>query len=521
MNLSKPLNLVLIGLLILPITLPAQSKSYKKDQKRIWSEANYFYEAEDYEMALTLYANIYLMDEDYDVINFRIGKCYFNIPGEKKKAIPYFQKAKAAGYTEAYFWLGRAYHIEEQFSQEKKHYQIYKRKEDKLIATKEVERYVDIARRAESAVNNPVFVKIDNLGSSINTEYSEVIPFVTGDESKLVFSSKRPNSYGVDEVNNKNGSDVYIADKDGQNWVNAHKIGFEINTEMNDLVVGMNDLGTILLVNRTRRGMDFGNLFLCENKAGKWQTPVLLSEDINSQHKESSACITADGKLIYFSSNRPGGFGGKDIWKVNQLPTGKWAKPFNIGGPVNSPYDEEAPFISPDGQTLYFSSNGHKTIGGYDICSAKSRGDGSWENPDNLGFPINSVDDDIYFSVGENDKTAYYSGFGEDSYGGSDIYEVQLLYKENFLTPVKFMVKDPITQEPIDAMITLYVEGTGEVFGDYLPNDKGEFLFVVKPEMKFDMEISAEGFATNNTEFHISTAEVSENMLFREIVMTK
>ena len=272
---------------------------------------------------------------------------------------------------------------------------------------------------------------------------------------------------------------------------------------------------------RTKKGMDYGNLYLCENKAGKWLTPVLLSESINSQHKESSACITADGKLIYFSSNRPGGIGGKDIWKVKQLPTGEWAKPFNIGGPINTAYDEEAPFISPDGKTLYFSSKGHTSIGGYDIYSADSRGDGSWENPVSMGYPINTVDDDLYFSVSENNQTAYYSSFREDSYGGSDIYEVDLLYKEEYLTPVKFLVKDPQTQKPINAMITLYVEGTDEVYGDYLPNEKGEFLFVVKPEMRFDMEISAEGFATNNSEFHINASDVSEEMLIKEYVLNK
>ena len=520
MNVRIQLTIALISLFVLPQNFSAQSKEYKKDQKRTWAEANCFYEAEDYEMALTLYANIYLLDEDYDEINFRMGTCYFNIPDEKNKSISYFKKAKEAGYTEAYFWLARAYHVEEQFSQAKKNYQVYKSKEDKLLVEKEVDRYVDIVRRAETAINNPVFVKIENLGSSINTEYSEVIPFITGDESRLVFSSKRPGSYNAGEENNKNGSDIYIADREGDDWVNAHKMGFEINTEMNDLVVGMNTLGTILLVNRRRKGKDYGNLFLCENKRGVWLKPVMLSEDINSQHKESSACITADGKLIYFSSNRPGGLGGKDIWKVKQLPNGNWAKPLNIGGVINSSYDEEAPFISSNGQTLYFSSNGHETIGGYDIYNAESRGDGSWENPKNLGYPINSVDDDIYFSVVENDKTAYYSRFNEAGYGGSDIYEAQLLYKESFLTPVKFMVKDPQTQKPIEAMITLYVEATGEVYGDYLPNKKGEFLFIVKPEIKFNMEIFAEGFATNNTEFYITAAEVSGDMLFREIVIS-
>ncbi len=516
MKIRMQLTLFLLGLFVLLQSFSAQSKAYNKKHKRIWSEANFFYESEDYEMALTLYANIYLLDEDYDQINFRIGTCYLNIPGEKEKAISYFQKAKTAGHTEACFWLARAYHFAQQFSLEIKNYQIYKSKEDKLIIEKELERYVDIASRAEIAINNPVFVKIENLGPSINTEYSEVIPFITADKSKLVFSSKRPGRFGIYEDENKNGSDIYMADREGDRWVNVHKMGFEINTEMNDLVVGMNDLGTILLVNRTRKGMDYGNLFICENKNGTWLKPVMLSEQINSEHKESSACITAEGKLIYFSSNRPGGFGGKDIWEVKQLPNGNWAKPFNIGGLINSPYDEEAPFISPNGQTLYFSSNGHETIGGYDIYNAESRGKRSWGTPENLGYPINSVDDDIYFSVGKNDKTAYYSSFSKGGYGGSDIYEAQLLYKESFLTPVKFMVKDPQTQEPIEAMITLFVEETGKIYGYYLPNNKGEFLFVVKPEMKFNMEISAEGFSTNNAEFGITTDEVSDDILIRD-----
>ncbi len=519
MNIKIHFTLTLIGLFVLPQTFSAQSKQYNKNHKKIWSKANCLYKVQDYEKALPLYTNLYSLDEDYAEINYRIGTCYFNIPGEKTKSISYFNKSKASGNTEACFWLARAYHVEENFTDEIENYKIYLEKADKLKGENEINRYVNIAKRAERAIDNPVFVKIDNLGASINTEYSEVIPFITADESKLVVSSKRPRNYGTENDDNEI-SDVYISDKEGNAWINTHKIGFEINSEMNDVVVGMNDLGTILLVNRTEIGNDYGNLFLCENKGGEWVKPLMLSENINSQHKESSACITADGKYIYFSSNRPGGFGGKDIWGVKQLPNGKWAKPTNIGGVINSSYDEEAPFISPNGQTLYFSSNGHETIGGYDVHNAEAQTNGGWKVPRNLGYPINTVDDDIYFSVEENDKTAYYSRFSGVGYGGSDIYEVQLLYKESYLTPVKFIVKNPKTQEPIDAMIKLYVESTGEIYGDYLPNEKGEFLFIVKPEINFHMEISANGFATNNTKFQITTNEISDDLLLREIIMS-
>lgn len=511
---------LLLTIIVLPALVIGQSKAYKKDQKRVWSEANYFYELEDYKMALKLYSDIYLFDEDYSEINFRIGVCYFNIQGEKKNSTIYFEKAKLAGNTEAYFWLGKAYHIEEKFSLAKKNYQIYKRKTEKLVVENEVERHIDISRRAESALQHPKFVRIENLGSSVNTKYQETLPFVTADESKLVFASQRPESSQTEISGNSDLNNViYTANKDGDNWMNVQKFGLEDVDNMNDVVVGMNDNGNIILINRTKRGMNYGDLYLCEYKNNKWNSPVLLSASINSEHKESSACITAEGNLIYFTSNRPGGLGGKDIWKVKKLPTEEWAKPVNVGGPINSPYDEEAPFISPDGKTLYFSSNGHSTMGGYDIFEAESRGDGSWKKPENMGFPINTVDDDIYFTVGENDQTAYYSSFRDDSYGGSDIYQVSLLYKEDYMTPVKLVVKDPKTKKPLNAIITLYFTETGEVYGDYLPNEKGEFLLTVKPDVQFDMEISAEGFETGIHEFSLDVNEALGSLVTKEVQM--
>ncbi len=512
------MKLTAILLLFIPFVFQAQSKAYKKEQKRIWSEANFFMDIEDYDLALKLYSQIYLLDEEYDEINYRIGLCYFNIPGEKEKSLSYFQKAKYAGYTESYFWLGRAYHANEEFSQARKMYQMYKLKDDKQIPTKEVERFVDISRYAENAMEEPKFVKVENMGKSINTKHQELLPFITADQSKLIFASQRPGNFGETEEE-KFYNDVYVAERTNGKWASAHKFGLEVNSEMNDIVVGMSKTGEILLVNRTKRGMDYGDLYLCEKAGGDWKAPVKLSDNINSEHKESSACISDDGRLIYFSSNRPGGLGGKDIWKVKRLPNDEWATPVNLGGPINTPYDEEAPYFSSDRKTLYFSSNGHKTIGGYDVFSSESRGDGSYKNPVNLGYPINSVDDDMYFTVSEDGKKAYYSSYKEEGYGGSDIYEVSLLYQESYITPVKFLVRDPKTQEPIKAIVTLYFAESGEVYGDYLPNDNGEFILAVKPEVKFEIEISAEGFETSTQDFIVGADEVQTGMVKKEIVL--
>src|SRR5690606_258080 len=137
---------------------------------------------------------------------------------------------------------------------------------------------------------------------------------------------------------------------------------------------------------------------------------------------ESYASITPNDKVIYFSSNRDGGFGGKDIYKIERLPNGSWSKAVNLGSTVNTPYDDDAPFIHSDGRTLFFSSQGHQNMGGFDIFKTKLNDNGEWTTPENIGFPINTVNDDIYFVLAADGKTGYYSSSQQGGFGGQDIY---------------------------------------------------------------------------------------------------
>jgi len=232
-----------------------------------------------------------------------------------------------------------------------------------------------------------------------------------------------------------------------------------------------------------------GNIYESDFELGKgWTEPSLVGSDVNSTHNEYFAAISADENKLYFVSDRPGGLGGKDIWYCNKLPNGEWGKAINMGAPVNSPQDEDAPFIHPDGKTLYFSSNGHKTMGGYDIFYSKLDGE-KWAAPTNMGYPINTTDNDHSFITTPSGKRAYYSSRGESSLGSTDIYVIDFKPEERNAPEVdmsayavlKGFIYDPSTQEiPDDLFITITNNATKEVVGSAHPVKRnGTFVFII------------------------------------------
>lgn len=179
-----------------------------------------------------------------------------------------------------------------------------------------------------------------------------------------------------------------------------------------------------------RNDQDVFNLYVSRFDNGLWSSPDKLNNNINSNYAETHACISDDGMTLYFTSNRPGGYGGFDIYKSTINSEGKWQEAVNLGPKINTPFDETTPFITEDGQTLYFSSKGHYNIGGYDIFFAKKNGE-NWSDPENLGFPFNTTDDDVFFFPLKNGSVAYYSKYKETGYGDNDIYRIQILEREN------------------------------------------------------------------------------------------
>ncbi|MFN3875183.1 MAG: hypothetical protein ACK4L7_04645, partial [Flavobacteriales bacterium] len=223
----------------------------------------------------------------------------------------------------------------------------------------------------------------------------------------------------------------------------------------------------------------------------------LLTERINSKHHEPSASIAPGGDEIYFTSDRPGGYGGRDLYRIRRLPNGEWSLPLNLGSRINTPYDEDAPFIHSDGITLFFSSKGHGTMGGYDIFKATLTDPdmNGWSEPENMGYPLNTVNDDIYFCLSEDGFTGYFSSERPGGMGMQDIYQVVFPGSQLNYLVARGVVADA-SEEPVKARIVLADESGEEVLGVYNTNEgTGRFIMVLEPGRRYRMSVEAPGYA--------------------------
>ena len=277
---------------------------------------------------------------------------------------------------------------------------------------------------------NPDSLKftIINLGANINTPYDEFAPIISADGSMMIFTSTRP-IYKADIDKKMQGMEnVYVSYYDDMTWKwsEAKMLGSTINQpwKNNSAIALSNDGQRMLLY----RGDPDGNIYESDLIGEDWSEPVKLPKPINSSSHESSASISPDGRTIYFISNRRGGEGKLDIWVCHQDNMG-WGKAENLGPAINTPQDEEGVFIHPDGKTLFFSSKGHNSMGGYDIYKTVLE-EGIWSTPVNMGDSINTPNDDLFFSLTASGKTGYYSSIRAGGLGQKDIYEINFRFQK-------------------------------------------------------------------------------------------
>jgi outer membrane protein OmpA-like peptidoglycan-associated protein len=360
--------------------------------------------------------------EDADT-NFRIGLCYLYTES-KSKAVPYLEKAyriKPAVDLDIQYHLGLAYQNNHQYALAKKHYEEWSAKNRKLahIASDKIQQCII----GDSLTRTPVHVKIENIGDGINTPFHEYSPLVTSDGNMMVFTSNRT----TDNYKAKSGTnfeDIYITYKNNNGWGTPEKISSKINIKYNDAAAYLSGDGNTLILYYEDGA---GDLYIAQREGNTWTEPTPLNKNINTpMFWETSASLSADGKKIFFSSNRPGGKGDLDIWMSERDAKGEWGKAVNLGPTINTSGTEDSPYIHPDGVTLYFSSNGHPSMGSNDIFMSEYK-DGRWQKPVNLGYPINSIEYDGFFTISEDKKTGYYSAIRPDGLGSADIYKITFL----------------------------------------------------------------------------------------------
>ena len=487
---------ILICTLVATISVSAQtvrSNAYA----RMLDDAGGLLTAERWEDAAKVYRRLEIMDSTSAEVAYGLGVCLGHIPGQRTAATERFARASRYGHLEAKYQLALVLHRQQRFDEALALLAYYKSAAEHEVPDAEVDRQVRMVATARELQADPVQVNIANMGPRINSKDNDYSPVTTADGATLYFTSRRKGSTG--EARDPSGQyleDIYMARKEGGEWGSAMNVGVPLNTFVHDATVGLSPDGGSMIIYRTAQNLVSGDLYECVKHLGAWEPPTKMTERINSSSHEPSATIAPDGSEIYFTSDRPGGMGGRDIYRIRKLPGGEWSLPLNLGPVINTPFDEDAPFMHSDGKTLFFSSNGHATMGGYDIFKSTLTDPdmNGWTAPENMGHPLNTVNDDIFFCLSEDGRTGYFSSARADGLGGQDIYSIVFPESQLEEIVVRGVVTDGM-EEPVQARIVLTGEADGEMVGVYNTNARtGRYLMVVKPGERYNMTVEAPGF---------------------------
>ncbi len=347
------------------------------------------------------------------------------------------------------------------------------------------------------AIAHPVPFKPVNIGPEINTDNDEYLPVATADESTLIFTRKISNN-----------EDFYKSIKVDGKWQKATYLSDQINTpQYNEGAQSISQDGKFLFFTGCNRpdGLGRCDIYIAQKKGDDWGKPFDLSAPLNTPGWESQPSVSADGRTLYFVSNRKGGYGGYDIWKSTLTEKG-WGEPENLGPNINTSFDEQSPFIHPDDSTLYFCSNGWPGLGGKDLFVSRLDKNGKWQKPVNLGYPINSSGDENGLTLTANGGYAFFASNNLNGLGGYDIYTFEMppALRPHVVTYVKGKVFDSRTHQPLEAAIEITdLERDKAVYQDYSDISQGYFLATLTSGKNYGLNISKEGYLFYSQNFSL------------------
>ncbi len=507
--------------------------------ERIARNANAYFEDNLFEEALPLYLQLTDKEVSPEILtkedlNFRIGICYINKEELKYEAIPYFEQyialTKNDSSYEAHYLLGQMYQEKYRFDDALTQYTIFKTFVDKdsisdrqtiYVVNEILKKKMENCNYGKLVFSVPRNVIVENLGAPVNTKYSEYAPVITPDESRLVFTRRSPE--GKSKRVSPDGDyyeDVFISEvQEGavmqKQEVDSIRVGFvsylnnfrfsypvpidNINTASYDGAVQFSYGSDKLFVYRKN------NVWISSFEQGDWQKPVLIPEletVLNPSVYEPSVSIAMDGSAIYFSSDRPGGFGGLDLY-VSRKHGVIWTTPQNLGPVINTAADEDSPYIDPDNRTLYFSSKGHSSMGGYDVYKSKLT-QGAFQEIENMGFPVNSPGDDIFFMMTPKYNRGYYASNKSGGHGKMDIYRLTFADERRTFAEIRGLVLKGDKLVPALSRITLSEPGKQQkAIAVKSDSTNGNYLLLAAHNKKYLMHVETEGFVPYTREIEI------------------
>jgi outer membrane protein OmpA-like peptidoglycan-associated protein/tetratricopeptide (TPR) repeat protein len=497
----------------------------KKEHKSSLKAAKDHLRYEEFQEAIPYVQELLKEDANSAYYNFWMGKCLY-ITYKKNQALPYFEKVEKFNPDidrEFYYWYGLTLHYNLYFDRAVDAYR------------KDLERY-EPSSPEYVWVNNRITqclyakklakkadaeqVKIENMGDKINTEFSEHSPVISANDSVLIYTARRPECLGAKPEIHFYDEDIYVSHKVGGDWETANNIGKPVNAVGHDATISLTADGKTLYIYRHKKA---GGLYVTDfdEVEHKWKEPRSVERPLNSKFYEASIAQSADSSLLFFTSDRPGGFGGRDIYMVRKEGKGRWSEPMNLGSMINTAFDEDAPYFHPDGKTLYYSSNGPGSMGGFDIFVTELTGTevNVWLDPLNMGAPVNTPDDDIYFVLSQDGKSGYYASGMEGGYGEKDIYHIRFPYypypRRYHIVEVAGLVRDVQTLDTLQAMVKLVDIETNRVLDSVLTGtDSSKYYFILEPQRTYSLVVTADGY--NSTTESLSTPVLADDDVFLE-----
>ncbi|TDN38574.1 hypothetical protein E4631_17095 [Hymenobacter sp. UV11] len=413
----------------------AHAQSTRKDLQT----GNKLFNQENYRASIPYYERVLAKDPNNATALFRAGVAYLSF--DKEKASDYIykaQKVKPKVSKDVEYWLGRVDHLNYNFDEAITHYQAYNATLKKRNDTRreEVAQLIQHSKNAKILFNSPKDIFVKNLGPTVNTQYSEHSPVISSDDRTLIFTTRaNPTDIpGLDsKARNKTAADgeyyegiVETHRIDSDNWEKPRSLSAALNSKGHDASDQLFDNDTKLLMYRSDED---GDVFVASKQTGgDWGAPTKLNSNINSKAYEGDAYITPDGLTLYFSTAKYSEDGNLDLYYSTRTAGGDWGTAKSLGSTINTKYDEDSPYISRDGKTLFFSSRGHNTMGDYDIFQSKYDSIGhKWGRPENMGYPINTPDADSYYRLAPDGTYAYLSSYRIGGYGEKDIYTISYI----------------------------------------------------------------------------------------------
>ncbi len=474
--------------------------------------------AGDIKKALKLYTEANTSKPNDASILFHLGQCY-NALDKPIEALSYLQKSESIDTNaneDLHLDLGMAYLSDDQLDNGLKEFMWHKRKytsNPQKQKDDEIDHFIGECVLAKQLEAHPLNVNVKKAGDAINSEFEEKTPSVTADGTRLIFTSDRPLLVG-DMKAPKDTKDpgaqydnVYMCNWDSSknDWGVAYPIDNVNEAYAHTSCTSISPDGNyIFLYKNDLHGPSVGgDIYYSKlSKTGKYGVPVTVGKPVNTSYYEDGACLSPDGNTLYFVSERPGGYGGGDIYKSDKLGKNKWAEPVNLGPVVNSIWDEGAPFMAADGRTLFFSSDGHNTMGGYDIFKTSMSDSGQWSVPANLGYPINTVDNEKGFTISADTRTAYISSDRKGGEGKRDIYIVDLSNysvlstdsanrKPKGYSILRGMVTDP--KGPVEGAVVVVSDSTGEKIATITTIADGMYFITLKGHAKYKVKVTNKG----------------------------